>query len=440
MAEIPVEYLVPAAFVVGLSIGGGIAYANWQAAARLRSAARRIAERHQQQASGNSVGRDMASLASSIEQADRSVRAQLADQRATDLRPLVDALPDPLLLTDSRGRLQMLNQAAARLLQLRPNQGIGLPLATVITDQPVLELLDGMAASTAVADKSGDDAPRPVVFRDVRVYRGGQNITYQAVATRNADGATLVVMRDVSQLTQAAQMKTDFVANASHELRTPIAAIKMAFETLREVYTDDPDQTQRCIAVIDGHIHRLEEMLQDLLDLSRVEDHSLDPNLQPVRLDELYAVMRATLGPIAKLKPVELVFTSDSDRNEYPSDQRLLSLILKNLIENAIKFTPAGGRVTVTTTDHLDGGFTLTVTDTGIGIPPEHIDRVFERFYQVEQARTSVAGRGTGLGLAIVKHAVHAMGGTVNLTSEVGRGTSIVCRFPVTKSAGMRSH
>ena len=434
MVELPVEFLLPAVFLAGLSIGGTVAYANWKAASRLRSAARRIAERHAQQAAGRVVGRDMASLASSIEQADASVRAQLADRRATDLRPLVDALPDPLLLCDSKGRLQLVNQAAARLLQLRPNQGIGLPLATVITDQPVLELVDAMATATAEgnpAEAVEEPERSPVVFRDVRVYRGGQTITYQAVATRNADGATLIVMRDVSQLTQAAQMKSDFVANASHELRTPIAAIKMAFETLSEVLHEDPEQTKWCIGVIDGHIRRLEDMLQDLLDLSRVEDHSIDPNLNPVKLDELFAVMRATLGPIAKQKGVELVFTSDSERNEFPSDQRLLSLVLKNLIENSIKFTPAGGKVAVTTTDHLDGGFTLSVSDTGIGIPPEHVDRVFERFYQVEQARTGSAGRGTGLGLAIVKHAVHGLGGTVSLSSEVGKGTTISCRFPV---------
>ncbi|MGA2439419.1 MAG: ATP-binding protein, partial [Tepidisphaeraceae bacterium] len=124
--------------------------------------------------------------------------------------------------------------------------------------------------------------------------------------------------------------------------------------------------------------------------------------------------------------------------SEFRTDTRLVYLVLKNLVENSIKFTPGGGRVTVSfqqsppAASSAGGNVTLTVADTGIGIAPEHIERVFERFYQVDAARSGSAGRGTGLGLAIVKHAVHALGGTVRLQSAVGAGTTVTCEFPQT--------
>jgi two-component system phosphate regulon sensor histidine kinase PhoR len=231
------------------------------------------------------------------------------------------------------------------------------------------------------------------------------------------------------------QMKTDFVANASHELRTPLAAIKIAMETLRDVNHDDPPQADRCINIIEGHVKRLEEILRDLLDLSRLESPDVEPSLADVKLWDLFAVVRSTMGPTARQKNVELHFDEKTEMPEtFRSDERLLHLVLKNLVENSIKFTPPGGSVTIALTP-VDNNIALSVADTGIGIPPEHRDRVFERFYQVDPARSGTAGRGTGLGLAIVKHAVAALGGTVRLESTVGKGTTVTCLLPQISSA-----
>ncbi len=232
-------------------------------------------------------------------------------------------------------------------------------------------------------------------------------------------------------------MKTDFVANASHELRTPIAAIKIAFETLREVYREDPAQTERCINVIDGHLRRLEEMLRDLMDLSRVESADLKPSVAPVKTTELLQACKSAVGAMARQKNVDLRL-GDGDPStplEIHTDSRLVNLVLKNLVENSIKFTPSGGRVTVSIRQSpaaSGANIAVTVADTGIGIAPEHRERVFERFYQVDAVRSGSAGRGTGLGLAIVKHAIAALGGTVRLQSAVGAGTTVTCEFPQT--------
>jgi two-component system phosphate regulon sensor histidine kinase PhoR len=353
---------------------------------------------------------------------------QLADlqEKRGGLQALVDALPDPILAADASGRITMLNAPAAKLFALPAAQAMNQRLVSVVNDEQIVELYEALL-----------DTPKsaPPLNREVRILRGAQRVIFQAVATRNTGGGALLVLRDVSTLAGAERMKTDFVANASHELRTPIAAIKIAFETLRDVYSEDPLQADRCITVIDGHLRRLEEMVRDLLDLSRVESADLQPHVSMVQTSEALNLVKAVMGSMARQKGVELRLTDQDPTTpqEFSTDARLINLVLKNLVENSIKFTPAGGSVTVSIRQS-GNGVTLCVADTGIGIAPELIDRVFQRFYQVDSARSGSAGRGTGLGLAIVKHAVHALGGSVRLESIVGKGTSVICDLPQTPS------
>jgi two-component system phosphate regulon sensor histidine kinase PhoR len=183
--------------------------------------------------------------------------------------------------------------------------------------------------------------------------------------------------------------------------------------------------------IIEGHMARLEEMLRDLLDLSKVESASLKPHVRSVKTTDLFAQVRSALGPMARQKGVELRLGGPSQPDFFYADERLLNLVLKNLVENSIKFTPAAGTVTCDVGyGEAEGSVVLRVTDSGIGIPPEHLERVFERFYQVDPARSGSAGRGTGLGLAIVKHAIAALGGTVQIESIIGKGTTVTCVLP----------
>ncbi len=415
---------------------------------RLASAAERMAAGEWGQRVEPAGAEDLRFFSSRLNLVASHAQQQLADLRhqRQDLRALVDTLPDPILVSDPEGRIVLMNPPAASLLDVPPEQALGKQVVSVVTDEAILALFEQARGSKAIgALESSEADAAPSLQREIWLSRHGQRITCQAVAIQTTGGGVVLVLRDVSALVGMVQMKTDFVANASHELRTPIAAIKIAFETLRDVYADDPTQAQRCISIIDGHMERLEEMLRDLLDLSRVESTEFDPFLREVKTGDLFAALRASMGPMARQKGVDLRFGA-SPPQSFVGDERLLHLVLKNLVENSIKFTLAGGAVTVNATLTADpvpvsgaadgapdvpgAAIELSVIDTGIGIPPEHLDRVFERFYQVDSARSGSAGRGTGLGLAIVKHAMSAMGGTVHVRSTVGRGTTVVCIFP----------
>ncbi|HEV7298183.1 MAG TPA: ATP-binding protein [Tepidisphaeraceae bacterium] len=375
---------------------------------------------------------ELQQMAGRLNDLARQVRTQLSGLRMqrADLQTLVDTLPDSIITTDATGRIVLINQPASQLLSVAVDMARGMQLVAVVHDNAIVELFDAAIQNAhdplpASEELTAALAVSRSVQRTMQLMRSGQRLTFQAFATRTAGGGVLLVLRDITQLSATVQMKTDFVANASHELRTPLAAIKMAFETLREVYDDDAKQTMRCINIIEGHLNRLEEMLRDLLDLSRVESPDLKPQLQRVKTVDVFTLLRSGLGAFAREKLVELKLADSPDTPAaFETDERLLNLVLKNLVENSIKFTPPGGSVTLEFRQSGDET-RISVIDTGIGIPPEHVERVFERFYQVDPARSGSAGRGTGLGLAIVKHAVAGLGGALSLRSKVGVGTTV---------------
>jgi two-component system phosphate regulon sensor histidine kinase PhoR len=238
------------------------------------------------------------------------------------------------------------------------------------------------------------------------------------------------VLTDITELTRTIQIKTDFVANASHELRTPLSAIRAGVETILSMnLSHDGESATQIFGVIDRQSARLGAIVADLLELSRVEAPNATFEADAVRLTELIAEVRERSSEALAEKRHEWSVNIDPAADELVVSRHLLRLVLDNLVENAIKFTDAGGRIEVRAERRGDD-VAITVSDNGCGIPADEQERVFERFYQVERARTGSPSRGTGLGLSIVRHAVNAMHGTVELHSAVGTGTRIVVTVP----------
>jgi two-component system sensor histidine kinase SenX3 len=239
------------------------------------------------------------------------------------------------------------------------------------------------------------------------------------------DGSVLLVIRDVTEARRLDEVRRDFVANASHELKTPAASIQAAAETIRSAAADDPAAVPRFAEQLERDAYRLSRIVADLLDLSRLETGSdLDdrPRLDAIVREESQRFRE----PVAS---AGLTLTVDApDVPAVRGSGRDLSLLVRNLIDNAVRYTKAGGSVVVRV-DATDDHVRLVVTDDGAGIPSRDLPRVFERFYRVDRARSRDTG-GTGLGLAIVRHVTENHGGTVHVSSELGRGSTFEVLLP----------
>jgi signal transduction histidine kinase len=241
-----------------------------------------------------------------------------------------------------------------------------------------------------------------------------------------ADGGAVLALFDLTRMRQLEIVRRDFVANVSHELRTPLTVIGGFAETLAD--ENVPESTRRQFAsTIRSHTERMQRIVDDLLDLSRLESGRWGPQVETI---DIRAVASEVLGGVratAEARGITLELSIGDSAAEVNADRTALRQILSNLVENAIRHT-TNGSVSLFSTREGDGVW-IGVQDTGRGIPPEHLPRIFERFYRVDAGRDRESG-GTGLGLAIVKHLVEAHGGRVNAKSELGRGTRIAVFLP----------
>jgi two-component system, OmpR family, phosphate regulon sensor histidine kinase PhoR len=328
---------------------------------------------------------------------------------------LVEAMSDGVIATDPRGAIRTCNAAARRLLRL-----------DAATPPPPLPALFHDASARAVVDDVL--AGREVEQRELRIGERAVVVTARPLP----DGGSLLVLRDISELRRLETVRRDFVANVSHELKTPLTAIAGYAETLVSETTPD-SPTAKFPATILAHAQRMQRLVEDLLDLSRIESGGWRPRPAPC---DVAAAVREAWGPFAeraRAAGVELLVTVAPGAERLMADPDALRQVLVNLFDNSLRHMPRGGRVAVTAAAADAASIELAIDDTGTGIPTEHLPRIFERFYRVDPSRSREQG-GTGLGLAIVKHLVEAHGGHVVASSVLGRGTTIRLTFPVQSS------
>ncbi len=346
-----------------------------------------------------------------------SDRIQEAHQQRRDLAITIGTLEEGVIAVNQEGIVLLVNPAAIRILGIAHSL-VGGPIVEQIPDRGLRRLWEETTSS------GSKEVRREIILTSNGVARTVDALIIHVVDTETPI-AWLMCLRDITAIAKSVAMKSDFVANASHELRTPVAAIRAAVDTLREPGLDANAQA-RFMAMIDRNLMRLQALTDDLMNLSKVESVNIELNYSTFDLEEVYAGLRATFGQVLSAK--QATFTMKSDVGPIHTDQRWLELILKNLIDNAVKFIPEGGRIKLSCRRE-DKFAVFEVEDDGCGIPMEDIDRVFERFYQDDRSRGMNQG-GTGLGLAIVKHAVNAMQGKVAIRSKVGEGTVVSFQIP----------
>ncbi|MEK7232381.1 MAG: ATP-binding protein [Elusimicrobiota bacterium] len=340
-------------------------------------------------------------------------------QEKAHLSAILSNMTEAVIAVDETGHVLAVNPALTRLFGIQPQECVGKPFLEVIRNNRLSALLNIVIKdSTRQQDEVKVLAPEEAVFEAQAV---------PLLMEERCIGA-LLVLHDITRLRQLEQIRKDFVANVSHEIKTPLASIKAFAETLRTGAIDDPANRKEFVEIIEKDADRMMRLVDDLLELSSIESGRRAPNFEPVALAECAMAVAASLAPLADRKQVRVDIRIPDNLPLLRADNGQLRQVLTNLLDNAIKFNKDEGSVTVKASAN-QRIVTVVVQDTGSGITAENLPRIFERFYRVDKARSCELG-GTGLGLAIVKHIIDAHGGSVGVESKPGQGSTFRFTLP----------
>lgn len=356
---------------------------------------------------------ELGDLASHLNKMANELDARLSDTAEEKKRTetILQAMEEGLLAVDARGVVVLANESLVA--------GLGIP-------NPV-----GRHYIEAIRHREIDEVVRKVLAfgqretaeMDVAHFKRSFAVTGLPLSRRGgAILGAIVTFHDVTHARRVESIRRDFVANASHELRTPLTSIRGFVEALEDGALDEPNTAQRFLGRIRSQADRMAELIEDLLALSKLESEAQTAHLERADVARVARSVVSSFAERAGMRRIDLSVRQGPDVAAVCDVERLRR-ILENLLDNAVKYTPGGGSVEVVVSAQPRGAATIDVVDTGIGIPPEHASRVFERFYRVDKSRSRDLG-GTGLGLAIVKHLAETMGATVSVTSESGKGST----------------
>ncbi len=365
-------------------------------------------------------GDELDALARSLNSAAAALAARirsLADKHDRDAA-ILGSMIEGVAVISSRERVLYSNGAFSRILGLD---------AMPLQDRPLIEAVRHTALLAIIKEtlRSGAQQSGEIVVGTVRPRNFA--VTAAPVRAAGAWGAVLV-LHEITEQRRLERVRQDFVANVSHEFRTPLTAIQGFAETLLNGALDDPAHRRRFVEIIREHAARLARLTDDLLELSRIEAGELKLELQTVSVQRLVESCVETVRLKAAAKQLAIHLSLPEHLAPMHGDAGRLQQVLQNLLDNAVQYTPPGGRIDISA-QARDGQIILSVHDTGIGIPQADQSRIFERFYRVDAARSRQAG-GTGLGLSIARHIVEAHGGRIWLESAVGQGSNFHFSIP----------
>jgi signal transduction histidine kinase len=354
---------------------------------------------------------EVGDLAMAMQRMREQLSARLSALESEDalLVAVIESLDEGIIAVTARGEVVRVNESARRLMSLRAPAPFSVDLLP--QERLIREAIRGALSGVTTE-------PSELTLADK---------TLLITARPLPDGGGVITVLDLTTRRRLETIRRDFVANVSHELKTPLTVIGGFAETLRDMELPAEDR-ERFLATIESNTRRMQRIVDDLLDLSRYESGGWVPNVVSNDVSALVSEVFAVVQASADAKGLSLTFEGTAEVTRVDADPTALRQIVHNLVENAVRHTTRGS-IKVRVDEHVSGGAMLSVADTGSGIPAEHLGRIFERFYRVDSARGRGEG-GTGLGLAIVKHLVEAHGGVVRAESIVGQGTTITLNFP----------
>jgi two-component system phosphate regulon sensor histidine kinase PhoR len=333
------------------------------------------------------------------------------------LSAVLDTMADGVIITDEEGRIELLNAAASRILQYDEARALGRRFSQVAYSHRLIELWSECYETGVVQNETVETS----------LYGNFLQVTIAPLP--GAQERYLTMLQDLTQVRRLETVRRDFISNISHELRTPLASLALVVETLQDGAIEDPPAARRFLTHMQTELASLTQMVEELLELSRIESRRVPLVTQAVPVSDLVEQPVERLRPQAERKGVDLNVSLKAGLPQVRADATRIHQVVTNLVHNAIKFTPSGGAITVfarrydseDASPETADAVVIGVTDTGIGIPEEDAARIFERFYKADRARSE---EGTGLGLAIAKHIVQGHGGKIWVESTVGVGST----------------
>ena len=352
------------------------------------------------------------------EQLQNKIAALAEGQRR--LVAILDHLADGVVITDSSGRVEMINPAAGQLLGIAPENALTYTFAQTVRHHQFIHLWQR-------CQQQGTEQ-----IETVEISQRGLFLQVIITPLRDGDLAAeprgyLVIFQNLTPIRRLETIRRDFISNLSHELRTPLASLKAVVETLRDGALEDPSATIRFLDRADHEVDALTQMVQELLELSRIESGKVPLRLRPTALTEIVLPAVDRLRPQAERNQLTLQLELPTDLPAVMVDGERIQQVVTNLVHNAIKFTPAGGHIGLRASQQAEQ-VVVEVADNGVGIPAGDLSRIFERFYKADRARSQ---GGTGLGLAIARHLVQAHGGQIWVKSKEGKGSTFCFTLPV---------
>jgi two-component system phosphate regulon sensor histidine kinase PhoR len=367
----------------------------------------------------SSQGDEMGQLIHAFNEMAEKLNERLATlaQEQQMLALVLDQMGDGLLFADSTGKVTLMNPAAARLLNIQDSV-IGYSVAEVVRHHELIDLWHHCR-------QSGEEQSTAVEI--------GSELFLQAVFTPFQDADTsgyLIILQDLTQIHHLQTIRRDFISNISHELRTPLASLRAVVETLQDGAMDDPPAAKRFLERADVEVDTLTQMVEELLELSRIESGQVPLKLMGTAVPDLFFDPMERLHPQAERADVELVLNLPAGLPLVLADADRVQQVIANLLHNAIKFSLPGNKIIVCAElDKSETAVRFSIQDNGLGIAAVDLPRIFERFYKSDRARTRSRG-GTGLGLAIARHIVQAHNGRIWATSKEGKGSTFYFTLP----------
>jgi two-component system phosphate regulon sensor histidine kinase PhoR len=346
------------------------------------------------------------------------LREQFSDleKEQGKLAAVLQQMTDGVLIVDDQGIVQLINPAAERMFSVRQSQTLGNSLASALRHHQIVDLWQH-------SRETGEGHVESIEFSTRHMFLQGVAIPLE----KTLPGSTLLLFQDLTHLRHLETVRRDFISNISHELRTPLAALKALTETLQEGALDDPPAAQRFLSRIDSEVDSLTLMVQELLELSRIESGKVPLQLESVSARDLLEKATERLRLQAERAGLDMSIELHENLPKVWADPPRLEQAIVNLLHNAIKFTPVGGHIVLSAQPEADM-VVFSVADTGVGISADALPRIFERFYKTDRARS---GGGTGLGLSIARHLVEAHGGRIWAESVEGKGSIFYFTVPV---------